>query len=67
MAESKDHEEILRTLGRIEGTLVEISTLPKRVRSLELARSYIIGGGAAIGSLLLVIELILKVTDASAK
>lgn len=40
--------EIQRALGRIEGKLVEISTLPERVNSLERWRSWILGGMALI-------------------
>jgi hypothetical protein len=44
----KTLNEILRTLGRIEGELVEIRKLAGRVRRLEIWQSWIKGGWAAI-------------------
>ena len=40
--------EILRTLGRIEGELVEIRKLNQRVRHLEMWQSWLKGGWAAM-------------------
>jgi hypothetical protein len=40
--------EILRTLGRIEGELVEIRKLSERVRKLEAWQSWMKGGWAAL-------------------
>lgn len=51
--ETKD--EILVALGRIEGKLVEISTLPQRVRSLENWRSYLLGGMALLSLLVAIL------------
>ena len=38
------NNEILRSLGRIEGELVEIRKLSQRVASLELWQSWLKGG-----------------------
>lgn len=46
-----DGEEIIRSLGRIEGKLTEISTLPQRVRSLEIWRAFLAGGMALLVTL----------------
>jgi hypothetical protein len=43
--------EILRTLGRIEGELVEIRKLNQRVRHLEMWQSRFKGGWAAMMAL----------------
>ena len=40
--------EILRTLGRIEGELVEIRKLSGRVRRLETWQAWLRGGWAAM-------------------
>jgi hypothetical protein len=40
--------EILRTLGRIEGELVEIRKLSERVRKLEAWQWWLRGGWAAL-------------------
>jgi len=53
-----NNEDVMRSLGRIEGMLEEISTLPGRVRALEQWRSYIVGGMAF---LTLLIAIALKV------
>ena len=42
------NNEILRTLGRIEGELVEIRKLSERVRRLEIWLSWLRGGWAAV-------------------
>jgi hypothetical protein len=41
-------EEILRSLGRIEGELVEIRKLSERVRKLEILQSWLKGGWAVL-------------------
>ena len=43
--------EILRTLGRIEGELVEIRKLNQRVRHIELWQAWLKGGWAAMMAL----------------
>ena len=43
--------EILRTLGRIEGELVEIRKLNQRVRHLEMWQSWLKGGWAVLMAL----------------
>ena len=42
------NEEILRSLGRIEGELVEIRKLSERVRKLEILQSWLKGGWAVL-------------------
>lgn len=42
------YDEILRTLGRIEGELIEIRKLSDRVSSIELWQSWLKGGWAAL-------------------
>jgi len=42
------YHEIMRSLGRIEGRLVEINKLSERVSSLELWQSWLKGGWAAL-------------------
>ena len=44
----KTLNEILRTLGRIEGELVEIRRLSERVRKLEIWQSWLRGGWTAL-------------------
>jgi hypothetical protein len=39
------YEEILRSLGRIEGELIEIRKLSERVRKLEILQSWLKGAG----------------------
>ena len=41
-------EEILRSLGRIEGELIEIRKLSERVRKLEILPSWLKGGWAVL-------------------
>ena len=48
MGQDRD-DKIMEKLGRIEGLLVELLTLPDRVRSLEQSRSYLWGGMALLG------------------
>lgn len=40
---SEAHDEIMRSLGRIEGRLGNLEDLPKRVRALESWRSFLTG------------------------
>lgn len=58
------NEDVLVALGRIEGKLEEISTLPKRVRTLEAWRSFLAGGMALlvliVGWVLLLAPLLRK-------
>ena len=42
--------EILRSLGRIEGELVELRKLSERVSNLELWQSWLKGGWAALAA-----------------
>jgi len=42
------YSDILRTLGRIEGELVEIRGLSQRVTRLEIWQSWLKGGWAAL-------------------
>jgi hypothetical protein len=41
-------DEILRSLGRIEGRMDEISNLSSRVRSLEIWQAWLKGGWAVM-------------------
>ena len=41
-------QEILRTLGRIEGELIEIRKLSQRVSKLEMWQSWLKGAWAAL-------------------
>jgi hypothetical protein len=43
-------DEVLRSLGRIEGLLVGMSDVPERVSSLEMWQSWMKGGMAAIAA-----------------
>ena len=42
------YDEILRSLGRIEGELVQIRKLSERVTKLEIWQSWLKGGWAAL-------------------
>jgi hypothetical protein len=44
------HNEILRSLGRIEGELVEIRKLSERVTRLEVRQSWLKGLWAALAA-----------------
>lgn len=44
------YNEILRSLGRIEGEVAEIRKLSERVSSLELWQSWLKGGWAALAA-----------------
>ena len=44
------NDEILRTLGRIEGQLIHIENLSQRVNRLELWQSWLKGGWAALAA-----------------
>jgi len=46
----KTLNEILRTLGRIEGELIETRKLSERVTKLELWQSWLKGGWAAVAA-----------------
>ena len=42
------HDEVMRSLGRIEGELVEIRKLSERVNRLEVWQSWIRGAWAVV-------------------
>jgi hypothetical protein len=44
------YADIMRSLGRIEGELVEIRKLNQRVRYLEIWQSWLKGGWAALAA-----------------
>lgn len=52
-------DEILLSLGRIEGQLIEIATLPKRVSALESYQAKIKGAVAVLGTMWLALVAVL--------